>query len=280
VTGRLLSGIGSGMLLATGLRIAVRRKKAQRLLGGMQLTVVLLAIVLFCISPSLIDRLGYRGLFAALSIIGLVEAIAAAFGLRHTSACQTEARNNVRLTASAPILICVGIAVANCAFTTVWTFIVTIGISLGLTGSSVSNAIALAQPAALIAPVIATVLGGRVGRLRAVVGSLMLAGAGAFLLQGVSSALWLCGFLAVIVYGATFYVPYGIALLGHADSSGSIVSAAPVTSLIGATVGPGMGAHLVSYSVHSVAVVSSLSFLAAIPFFVAGTLLADRRRDS
>jgi predicted MFS family arabinose efflux permease len=276
VIGRLLSGIGSGMLLALVLRVAVRRKQAQRLLAGMQLTVVLLAIVLFLISPNLIDRFGHRGLFAVLAMIAVAELVAAAFGLRHISGPPSKASNDSRQSLLAPILICVGIAFVNCAFTTVWTFIVTIGTDLGFTGRSVSNAVALAQPAALIAPAVATVLGERLGILRPMVGSLVIVAAAAFLLLSASSALWFCAFIAVVVFGVTFYVPYVLTFLGRADPSGSIVSAAPVTFLIGAALGPTMGAHLLSYSFNSIAVVSALLFLAAIPLFVTAELVANR----
>jgi predicted MFS family arabinose efflux permease len=280
VIGRLLSGVGSGMLLALVLRVAVRRKQAQRLLAGMQLTVVLLAIVLFLISPNLIDRFGHRGLFAVLAMIGVAELVAAAFGLRHISGSPTKASNHSRPSLLAPILICVGIAVVNCAFTTVWTFIVTIGTDLGFTGRSVSHAVALAQPAALIAPAVATILGERVGVLRPMLGSLVVVAAAAFLLLSASSALWFGAFVAVVIFGATFYVPYVLTFLGRADRSGSIVSAAPVTFLIGAAVGPTLGAHLLSHSFNSIAVVSALLFLAAIPLFVTSELVANRRRES
>jgi predicted MFS family arabinose efflux permease len=280
VIGRLLSGIGSGMLLALVLRIAVRRQKAQRLLAGMQLTVIFLAIVLFLTSPSLIARFGPRALFAVLALIGVSTLIAAAFGVRHASGPPSTISSSSRTYLFVPILICVGISLVNCAFTTVWTFIVTIGIDLGFSDSSVSHAVALAQPAGLIAPAVATVLGERWGVLRPILGSLGGVAAAAFLLLSASSSLVFGALVAAVLFGATFYVPYVLTSLGRVDSSGSFVSAAPVTFLSGAAVGPTLGAHLLSYSFHSVAMVSALLFLAAIPVFVTADFLATRGRNA
>jgi predicted MFS family arabinose efflux permease len=280
VIGRLLSGIGSGMLLALVLGIAVRRELAQRLLAGMQLTVVLLAVVLFLISPNLIDRFGQKGLFGARAVLGVAALIAAAHGVPHMSGPQTKATNASQRSLLAPLLISVAIAFANCAFTTIWTFIVTIGTHLGFSGRSVSHAVALAQPAALIAPAVATILGDRMGIVRPMVGSLVAVAAATFLLLSTPSVLWFCAIAAVVVFGATFYVPYALNLLGHADTSGSIVSAVPVTFLLGASVGPTLGAHLLSYSFRSIAAVSTLFFLVPIPLLFASKFLATRERES
>jgi MFS transporter len=247
VIGRLLSGVGTGVVLARVIGLAARRTNATRVLAMMQLPAMLLGSLLYVTSPLLAATYGPAGIFSILVVLAGVEVILAALaGPGFSAPVQSRSPSPVHWLAGA--LGCLAIISVNAAFTVIWTYIVLIGKGLGFSTGTVGNVLAVAAPVGLMAPLTASILGERLGLIRPITCSLLLMGSIVFFLVRAPSPLLFGACAAVFILGAAFYNPYATTLLARVDRTGRLPSAAPVLFMIGGAVGPSLGSHLIGRS--------------------------------
>ncbi len=273
IMGRLLSGVGTGVVLACVIGIGARRTNAPRVLAMMQLPAVLLGSLIYLASPLLAGHYGPTGIFSILVVLAGVEAILAAIAGPGVSA-PAPAGTGRPVHLLAGTLGCLAIVSVNAAFTVIWTYIVLIGTGLGFSTATVGNVLALAAPVGIAAPLTASILGERLGLVWPITCALVVMGSVVFFLVHAPSPLLFGVYAAVFIVGAAFYGPYAIALLAHVDRAGRLPSAAPVLFMIGGAVGPSLGSHFTDRS--SLPIVASSLVALGIVFFGAAFTLASR----
>ena len=273
IIGRLLSGVGTGVVLARVIGVAARRTNAPRVLAIMQLPVTLFGSLVYFASPLLATRYGPAGIFAILVVVATVEVILAVIAAPGFSA-SAQASSRPRLYLPAAMFGCLAIINVNAAFTVIWTYIVLIGTGLGFSTGTIGNVLGLAALVGIVAPLTASILGERVGLIWPITCSLLVMGSVVFFLVHAPSPLLLGAYAAVFIVAASFYVPYAITLLARVDRAGRLPSAAPVLFMIGGAVGPSLGSQLIDRS--SLAIVASSLVALGIVFFGAAFTLPSR----
>lgn len=276
VTGRLLSGLAMGALLASVTGVAARRQDAQRLLALMQAAMVALTSVAYFMSPILIGRFGPDRIFAILAGVGVVMVIAALMGLPTVAATSAAADRSIAANKLAPVIGCIALAFMSIGQNTIATYIFTIGNGLGIDAQTLGTVLAVAVPLALFGPLAAHLLGERMGLLRPLLlGQLLLAIDILFL---VKSALPIpyCLFTAALGLLVAFCVPYAIALLGRLEASGRFASAAQAFIMIGSAAGPALGSKLIGTTGYqTLAFVAASSIAVSIALFTVAAAVGE-----
>ena len=276
-TGRLLSGLGTGVVLACVIGVAAGRNNAPRVLAIMQVPAMLSGSIIYFTSAFLVAQLGPSGIFAILLALASLEAVLARFGAPGSSAVSAQVTSGLFVSWPAALLACLAIANVNAAFTAIWTYIVVIGASLGFSAATIGNVLAVAAPVGMAAPVAASILGERAGLLWPITCSLLVMASVVFLLVRAPSQVLLGVYAAVFIMGASFYVPYAITLLARVDRSGRLPRAAPMVFMIGGAVGPALGSRFIGrFSFEVLPVVATSIIAVGLVFFVCAAALAPR----
>jgi len=272
VIGRLLSGLAMGALLASATKIAACRRDAQRVLTLMQALGILLMSAIYFVSPALFGRFGSAGLFATFSIVGSVMIVAALVGLpRATDTPPVTYLAGSRVLS--PLLACLALAIVYAGHNSIWTYIVSIGATLGFDARTVGTVLAVAPPLALLGPLAAHLIGERAGLLRPILVSLGLLAINIWFLVDATSQILFCIYTAALHVWMLFCMPYAIALLGRLDSTGRFASSAPAFMMGGGAAGPALGARIISADrgFHALALVAALTVMAGIVLFSLAT---------
>jgi predicted MFS family arabinose efflux permease len=248
IVGRLLSGVGTGVLLACMIGAAARRKGAQRVLALMQGTVVLLMSTVYFVSPILVGRYGPAGLFGFIAGIGVAGAVALLVGLPDLAPAATKVTGVAGTSGVAPMLGCLALTSIVIGVNTVSVYMFTVGNRLGFGPRTMGNVLAAVGPLAMLGPVAAHILGERLGLLRPLLFGLAVIASNFFFVVSAASPFLLCIHAAVQSMALLFCMTYAIALVSRVDASGRFVSALPAFIMIGSAVGPKLGSELIGFA--------------------------------
>jgi len=261
IVGRLLSGIGMGMMLASITRIAIDRPDSQRVLSLAVGAALLLSALFFFLSPYLVGREGTAMLFAITAFIAVMTAIIAGVGLPTVGSSGREvgALGGVRLL---PLLACMALASVVVGVNTAATYTITIGNFLGFTSAEIGAAFGVGTLLTLVGPAAAHALGERVGLLKPLYFGLTLVGVSILLLVVAASPVLFSIPIAGLSAAMAFCMPYAITLVSRIDYSGRLASAAQGFAMIGAAAGPALGSGLASRGEFIALALVAVSFVA------------------
>jgi len=201
--------------------------------------------VIYFVSPLLVGRFGAAGLFAIFASVGGVMMVAALRGLPAVAVAASRVARAATAQTLAPLLGCVALAIVFAGHNAVWTYIITIGNSLGFDARTLGSMLAVAPPLALLGPVAAHLLGERLGLLRPLLLDLVLLAINILLLVHAAAPILFFLCTAALHVWVMFCLPYAIALLGRLDTSGRFASAAPAFMMVGGAAGPVLGSKLI-----------------------------------
>jgi predicted MFS family arabinose efflux permease len=278
IAGRLLSGIATGVLVATVTRAAARREDAQRTLASMQAAAVLLVSMVFFISANLVDRWGPAGLFAILAGISGVMIAPALLGLPRITATHS---NAVRITYTdrfTPVVACLGLVAVFIGQSSVSIYAITLGGAIGLDGRTMGMMLAIGLPLSMLGAIAARVLGERAGLLRPLLIGLALLMMSVFYLVKTGSPVVFCILADALGLFVEFCVPYAIAVLSRLDPSGHAASVAPGCMIVGLAVGPALAGKVIGTAgFQSLGLVAASSIGIGIALFAAAGRLSGIR---
>jgi len=241
VLGRMLNGVGIGTLYATVNRLAATSPDAQRLFALMHATGVGVSSAVYFALPALIAYRGTAGLFGVMGSVAVVSMLVSAWGLRRAPSAPVQAANRRIPMRLAPSLACTGFMVVALGVSAVFTYVVTVGTAHGMPLRTVSTALAVTLPLALIGPIAARIVGERWGLIAPLLTGLMLLSIAFFLIANASSAAFFAIAAGLLYFSVGFFPAYAMALVSSLDSSGRSAGVAGAFYLIGAASGPKIG---------------------------------------
>ncbi len=244
----LLRGFASGIVGATALIFFARDARKEGIFGallGLQLILSALGVYFM---PTLIQEIGWLGLFVATSLTGLVLCLTVSH-VHHPDGGPTEVDevdSTIRLN-----WLSVGVVLVLCSYllhfvanSGIWTFLEQIGRAKQLDAQSVADALALSMIVGGVLAVIPGVLGTRFGRSLPLLGSICFIMLSALVLA-VSTTTYTFAIAAIIFNSAlSVGVPYYQGLLAELDPSGRALTVGGLVLFAGFVLGPLLGAGL------------------------------------
>lgn len=274
VTGRMLSGLAMGMLLAAATSRATRNPGAQRTLTFMQGAVLLIGMSIFAASPLLMPH-GPAGIFAVLAGLGAITVLAGILLLKRgpdavAATAPDTGRRGGTFTLS-PVLACIGIGLATAGGATIGTYFLIIGAGLGFDPAATGQLLAAALPFSILGPVAGHLLGQRAGIIPPILAALVLIAACILVIVHAPTLPVFGMALAVQCALVMFFPPYALALVGRVDPSGRWATVGVGAMMIGSGMGPRIGSEFVGTHAFAGmgALAAGLVLAAAIPLSAA-----------
>ena len=119
-----------------------------------------------------------------------------------------------------------------------WAFLERIGVDGGLSQTDVSTAIVVSMVIGLIATLIGGIIGDRFGRTIFLLASAVLLGIGMILLAQFQTVLLYLVASCIFSFGWNYIMPYQMAIIGEADTSGRLIVLIAVALTLGGAFGP------------------------------------------
>jgi MFS family permease len=276
VIGRILSGLGVGIISAISLPMLACRENAQKTVNLASGSAMLCLSIIYLISPALLGRFGQAGIFCSVCFLSLVTAAAVFIGvpvkpsiLKALPARQSHVTNATWLL---PATTCLGWGVVAFGQAAVSFFSVGIGQNLGFTQAQIGTLLAAALPMTMLASVIGHFLGERLGLLAPIYGGLLLLSIDImYVVHAANLAIFYVGIVGLNLL-FVFAGIYSTAYLGVLDRSGRFVNTMRITSLGGGALGPMLGSALVARSGFSaLALTSTASVIVGLAIIATGT---------
>lgn len=243
IAGRLLSGLATGVVLATATALAAQRADAQKTLATMQIGLACFAALFYIVLPPLVETVGVAAVFGALAATALCALLSMAVGL-HGDVQQSSA--GFRPIPRA-LLVLIGLAVMFVGQSMAWNSIFPLGAAKGLDMQLVGKIMAACAVVMMVGPLLARLLGERAGLRVPVLGfSLLLAADVVLMAHG--QGLWMFAVAAAaLVLLPGFGLPYVIARTGQLGDARH-AGAAPAFLMLGSALGPALAVPLVAAS--------------------------------
>ncbi|MBB4633041.1 MFS transporter [Sphingosinicella soli] len=241
VAGRLLSGLATGVILATATALAAQRADAQKTLATMQIGLACFAALFYLALPPLVEIVGAAAIFGAVAATVLAAFIAMAAGLYGEVG---RAAAGFRPIPRA-VWMLIGLAAVFVGQSMAWNSLFSLGAAKGFDMQLVGRIMAVCAFVMMVGPVLSRLLGDRAGLRVPVLGFSLVLAADALLIAH-TQGLWLfAAASALLVLLPGFGLPYVIAragALGDARHAG----AAPAFLMLGSAIGPVFAAPLVA----------------------------------
>ena len=172
VVGRLLSGLATGVVLATATALAAQRADAQKALATMQIGLACFAALFYLALPPLVETAGAAAVFGGLAATALLAFLAMAAGLRG----DVERSGAGFRPVPRAVLVLIGLAVMFVGQSMAWNSIFPLGASKGFDMQVVGRIMAACAVVMMVGPLLSRLLGERAGLRAPVLGfSLLLA---------------------------------------------------------------------------------------------------------
>ncbi len=246
----ILRGFGGGLVVATAFIFFARDPRKEGIFAVLLGAQLILAALGIYYMPTLMQTIGWGGLFVCACIIGVVLFVSSMQITNNTvSAAKTENPTQANLSAFSWLTISVTLCLTSyllhfVANTAIWTFFEQIGNALGFQSQAIADALALSMIVGGIMAIVPIVLGTRYGRSRPLLSSIGLILISALLLIGQVSELWY--FMGAAIYNTALSIglPYYQGLLAELDPSGRALTVSSLIGSAGWIIGPLLGALL------------------------------------
>lgn len=241
VVGRLLSGLATGVVLATATALAAQRADAQKALATMQIGLACFAALFYLALPPLVETAGAAAVFGGLAATALLAFLAMAAGLRG----DVERNGAGFRPVPRAVLVLIGLAVMFVGQSMAWNSIFPLGASKGFDMQVVGRIMAACAVVMMVGPLLSRLLGERAGLRAPVLGFSLLLAANVALIAH-AQGLWLfAAAAAALVLLPGFGLPYVIARAGRLGDARH-AGAAPAFLMLGGAVGPALAAPFVA----------------------------------
>jgi predicted MFS family arabinose efflux permease len=242
---RAVAGLGSGVLVSIAYIIIGRSHHVTRNFSFYLISQGMLGAVALVALPTLNEAFGGRAIFGVLAV---TFALALAF---LSSLPKAFAAPSDQPRASGQVAGWIGIGALLLFFAAqgaIWSYLESIGTRSGHTGQAVASSIALSSLVGLSGPLLAAILGNRVGNVIPIIGGsvLSVAALGAFgvRLDLVAFALAACTFN----FAWNFVIPFQLEIIAAADADGGVIGWAAPASFGGLALGPALAGLLLETS--------------------------------
>ncbi len=150
-----------------------------------------------------------------------------------------------------------------------WAFLERIGVDAGLSQADVSTAIVASMVVGLVATLIGGIIGDRFGRTIFLLACAVLLGVGMLLLAQPLTVLLYLAASCIFSFGWNYIMPYQMAIIGEADSSGRLIVLIAVALTLGGAFGPAlMGLVKTGSSYTPIFVVTAVAVVASTILFI------------
>jgi predicted MFS family arabinose efflux permease len=268
VTGRSLTGLGEGSLMAAAGAIAAGVANPHRLFSLLGLVIAGVAAAALIVTPFLFDAVGPRGVFWLLACSPLA-ALATVRWLPKRAIVGDDVPKLGALRISGALPVLSAFALLWIGASALWVFAELIGAQQGLSLGQVGTCLAIAQVAGILGPLAAHRYGDRLGLpVSIAVGSAVMAVAGLVMIYGNGSLTYTAAtsFLSI---GSMFLAPCFRSLMARIDGAGSVVA----MSVAFYTFGFGVAPALVAVLRPAGSGYGTVALLATAAFVVSGALV-------
>lgn len=248
IAARGLVGLGEGTLLTLVNAIAAQSARPHRTFTILIVIKAAFAIVVFLVLPPVVGTYGAKGTFGAVAVMSLL-LIPAAFGLpRHARPVTAPAASAVSGSQASwgwyGSLVLVAWLLFQVGQNGLWTYVERIAVRIGLGLETVSWVMIAVSATGVLAPIVAGLLGRRIGLFIPIMGATFLSAAGSLWFVHVSAA-WDYAAAGILMTVALFFAyPYMAGLAAELDPKGRLAAAMPGFHAVGSALGPAVAAAI------------------------------------
>lgn len=249
---RPLTGIGAGLALACGNATIANAKHPARIAGMMNVLFALMLLLLMLFLPLLSGPWGLPGVYLGLAaVIFIFTALLSQMPQRAIScglASSSQKTSNSVIFSTAGVAIFAVFFMFTLRDSMAWSFAERIGIELGYSTAEVGGLLSLQAFTGLLGPVIATLIGFKLGVRLPLLFGLVFAGLTTYAIFLSVDAPYLFE-TAVLCWTAGYFftISYLTAYAATLDLDGRIVAASGSALVLGVAVGPAFSGYLITY---------------------------------
>ena len=246
-SGRLIAGVGSGVLGATMFATMGATTHPERNFA-LQFTATTGAMVVLFPAMSIIgERFGSDGLFLSYSLLTVAISPALAFLPRRTAtSIGTTTQGGLNLSAATTALS--GLLLCFMAHGSVWTYVERIGSGIGLNATQIGLVLSASAAFGLFAGTCSALLATRVKRLMALSAGILTTLLCALCIVLVAHQWWFACSVVLFYGGWLFSMPYVLGTLASLDPHGRIVALGASLQTAGLACGPALAANFLQSS--------------------------------
>ena len=270
IVARAIVGLGEGTLLTLVNGIAARTARPQQTFTVLILTKAAFAILVFLALPPVVAAYGAKGTFGLVSVVAFVMLPALwALPTRPSTAAVAAELNRTATQGGAGWgwyggLVLVAWLLFQVGQNGLWTYVERIAVRIGLGLDTVTIVMIAAALTGVGAPIVAGLLGRRLGLFIPIIGATLLSAIGSFWFVHVGAA-WDYASAAVLMTVALFFAyPFMLGLAAELDPKGRLAAAMPGFHAVGSALGPAVAA----------AILGETGSYVTVGWFAAGVTLA------
>ena len=274
---RIISGIGSGAIVATIMATIAKAQNAQMTFALLNSGVGAAGVILSLVIPRIIATNGMDGAYFVHLIFSLL-AFLFILLLSFEKDSAEESTTFKPYKGKHGWIAMFGVAFAFFAHGGLLTFSERIGADLSISVISMGNVFAVGGLLTIVGPLIAGIIGGKFGSMKPSILFLALMVIVSFFVANAwSSSIF---FIFVPIFGLLpiMWTPFFLGGMANLDPSGRIAAAHPAFVTMGGAIGPMIMGYISDYGGFSlVGWVAMLTILISIPMVVIGTKAADQK---
>lgn len=246
---RGVAGVGCGLALATGNATVANALDPERMAAQMAALFVAMMIAAFLLIPWASASWGYRGVYGAMAGIMLALSPLLFWLPQHAKMSRDESGGYVQeQRSSTPAAICILLAILFFSMRdmSAWGFAEQLGIKAGYTPVEVGRLFSVQAVLGIFGPLLASVVGARMGRAFPIIAGVLVAGSIYFFMLRILGSKVVYTTAVMFLTGSYFFAQsYLMAVAAELDRKGRIIAAAGGFISAGAAVGPALGGYLI-----------------------------------
>lgn len=246
---RALAGVGCGLALATGNATVANARDPERMAAQMAALFVAMMIAAFLVIPWASATWGYAGVYGAMAGIMFLLSSLLRWLPQHSvtsSAQMGRAVGHERGSSMAAIWILLAILLFAMRDMSAWAFAERLGVEAGFSPTEVGRLFSMQSVLGLAGPLLASVVGSRMGRSFPIIVGVLAAGSTYFFMLYLPGSKVVYTTAVMFLTGTYYFAQsYLMAVAAELDRKGRIVAAAGGFISAGAAVGPALGGYLI-----------------------------------
>ena len=274
---RIISGLGSGAIVATIMATIAKAQNAQMTFALLNSGVGAAGVLLSLVIPRIINLYGMDGAY----FVHLIFSLFAFLFILLISFEKDSVEEKVIIQpykGKLGWIAMFGVAFAFFAHGGLLTFSERIGSDLSISVITMGNVFAVGGLLTIVGPLIAGIIGGRFGSMRPSIFFLILMVAGSFFVANAWSPIIFYIFVPVFSLLPIMWTPFFLGGMANLDSTGRLAAAHPAFVTMGGAIGPMIMGYISDYGGFSlVGWVAMIIILISIPMVVSGTREADQK---
>ena len=255
---RVLCGFGGGSLMAIGMTGVGDTDNPDRSIGAMGAGQALVAACTAWLIPRYLDPYGINGLMVYLSAFAVIALLFVQWLPRESSRVIRKGQRGSKASIGLAIMSIVAAFIFGAGTFTLWTYLERIGNSAGISAIAIGDSIASAFVVAILASLVATVLGGRFPRIWPITIIVVCQLMAFFLLTGDIQRLAFLIAAMLITFFWYFSAPFQVGLTIDVDPTGRFVVLFLMSIKASYVVGPSIVSRFISADDYSAVIIFAL----------------------